>query len=78
MERKIDACWDKIEVVSTDIPEKILTNPEVGDAYSLNVVIDVNDPACTGIGVDFLITMKDKNNQDKLVEAEEMKLVKTE
>lgn len=75
---KIDACWDKIEVVSTDIPEKILTNPEVGDAYSLNVVIDVKDPACTGIGVDFLITMKDKNNQDKLVEAEEMKLVKTE
>jgi starch phosphorylase len=74
----IDAKWDEIEVISTNVTEKATTNPEVGDPYSIDVIIDVKDPACTGIGVDFLLTMKDKKNLDKLVISNEMELVKTE
>ncbi|HOU67751.1 MAG TPA: alpha-glucan family phosphorylase [Paludibacteraceae bacterium] len=74
----IDAKWDEIEVISTNVTEKATTNPEVGDPYSIDAIIDVKDPACTGIGVDFLLTMKDKKNLDKLVISNEMELVKTE
>lgn len=74
----IDANWDMIEVISTKVTEKATINPEVGDSYTIEVVVDVKNPACTGIGIDFLMTMKDKKNQDKLVLSNEMELVKTE
>lgn len=75
---KIDCIWNNIEVVSSQISEKVQFNPEVGDNYEANVVLDVKDPGCKEIGVDFVLTSTDKNNQDNLVESNEMQLVKAE
>lgn len=75
---KIDCIWNNIEVVSAQISEKAQHNPEVGDNYEAEVVLDVKDPGCKDIGVDFVVTATDKNNQDNLVESSEMQLVKAE
>ena len=75
---KIDCIWNNIEVVSTQVNDKVINNPEVGDNYEATVVLDVKDPGCKDIGVDFVLVATDKNNQDNLVESCEMQLVKTE
>ncbi len=75
---KIAAGWDKIEVVSTHMPDKLLTNPEVGDKYLIGVIIDVKDLGDTNIGVDFVSTEKNTNNEDKIEEKKEMELYKVE
>lgn len=75
---KIAEGWDQIEIVSASVSDKLLTNPEVGDSYDAEVVIDTRNLADNGIGVDFVSTEKDANNNDKIDEVKEMKLVKQE
>jgi starch phosphorylase len=74
--KRIAAGWNKIEVVSINTTDKLLTNPEVGDTYKISVVIDVKDLNDTGIGIDVVTTEKDSNNEDKLDEAKPMTLYK--
>ena len=38
---KVAQGWDAIEVLSVEIPEKLIHNPQVGEDYDLNVVLDV-------------------------------------
>lgn len=75
---KIAENWDQIEIVSTSVSDKLLENPEVGDKYDAEVIIDTKALADNGIGVDFVSTEKDNNNNDKIDEVKEMKLVKQE
>jgi starch phosphorylase len=75
---KIAEGWDKIEVVSMDIPEGLLHNPQVSEVYHMNIVIDIKDTNDKGIGVELVVTKPDKNNQFRLHDLEEFKLVKTE
>ncbi len=76
--KKISAGWDKIEVVSVNIPEKQSTNPEVGDKYVFSVILDVKDLNDTHIGIDLITTEKGVNNEDKLKERKEMELYNVE
>ncbi len=75
---KISQAWNEIQVVSVDIPEKLLLNPQVGEDYNLNVVLDVNGLNEKGIGIELVITKYGKNNKELLSDVEELKLVKTE
>jgi len=70
--------WDKIEVVSIDVPEKMIHNPEVGEVNNISIVIDVKDPSEKGIGIELVTTKSGKNNVDVLYNVEELKLVKTD
>lgn len=72
------AGWEAIEVVSVEIPEKLIHNPQVGEDYNLNVVIDVKDAKEKGIGVELVVTKSDANNKETLYDVEELKLVSTE
>lgn len=75
---KIAEHWDQIEIVSATVSDKLIENPEVGDKYVAEVVLDTKSLNDNGIGIDFVSTMKDNNNNDKIDEVKEMKLVKEE
>jgi starch phosphorylase len=75
---KVAKNWDSIQVVSMDVPEKMIHNPEVGEVYNINIVIDVKDINEKGIGLELVATKLSKNNVDTLYNVEEMKLVKTD
>ena len=75
---KVAKNWDSIQVVSLDVPEKMIHNPEVGEVYNINIVIDVKDINEKGIGLELVATKLSKNNVDTLYNVEEMKLVKTD
>ncbi|MEA4935489.1 MAG: alpha-glucan family phosphorylase [Paludibacter sp.] len=75
---KIAAKWDSIEVVSVNIPEKLIHNPHVGEDYPLEVIIGTRDLNDKGIGVELVITKQDKNNKEVLYDVEELQLVRTE
>ncbi|MHB9141477.1 MAG: alpha-glucan family phosphorylase, partial [Paludibacter sp.] len=75
---KMALAWDNIEVLSIDIPEKMIHNPEVGEVNNINIVIDVKDPSEKGIGIELVTTKSGKNNVDVLYNVEELKLVKTD
>ena len=75
---KIAKGWDNIEVTMMDVPEKLIHNPEVGEVYAINIVIDVHEINDKGIGVELVSTKLGKNNVDTLYEVQELKLIKTE
>ena len=75
---KIASGWEQIEVISSSVSEKLLDNPEVGDVYQAEAIIDLKNLGDTGIGVDFVSLEKDKNNNDKIDEVKEMELYKVE
>jgi starch phosphorylase len=75
---KIALGWDSIEVLNVEIPDKLIHNPQVGEDYSLNIVIDTKELNDKSIGVEFVITKLDKNNNDSLHDIEELKVVKSE
>ena len=75
---KIAIGWDNIEVALMDVPEKLIHNPEVGEVYTINIVIDVHEINDKGIGIELVSTKLGKNNVDILYEVQELKLVKTE
>ncbi len=75
---KIHDGWDKIEVLSVNMPDKQLTNPEVGDKYIFGVILDVKDLGDTHIGIDLITTEKGTNNEDLLKDRKELELYKVE
>ncbi len=71
------AGWDSIETVAVELPEKFTLNPQAGEEYDINVVIDVKNDALKGIGVELVAIHTDQNNQDKIRSVNELTLVKT-
>ncbi len=75
---KIAEGWDRIQVLSVDIPDKLLHNPQVGEVYDINIVIDVDGINDKGIGIELVATKLSKTNVDTLYSVDELKVVKTE
>jgi starch phosphorylase len=75
---KIAIGWDRIQVVNMDVPEKLSHNPQVGEEYDINIVIDIDGINDKGIGIELVATKFGKNNVDMLYDVEELKLIKTE
>ena len=75
---KIAQGWDAIEILNIDMPDKMIHNPQVGEDYTINIVIDVKDIKDNGIGIELVATKLGKNNADTLYDVEEFKLIKTE
>lgn len=75
---KVAAGWDQIEVLSLEVPDKMVHHPQVGEIYPINIVIDVHAINDKGLGIELVTTRQDKNNVDSLYSVEELKLVKTE
>ncbi len=75
---KVSSNWDKIKVVTLDVPEKLIHNPRIGEMYNINIVIDVDGLNDKGIGIELVATKSGKNNVDMLYDVEELQLVKTE
>ena len=74
---KVAANWDQIEIVSTSISDKLLSNAEVGDKYTVEVVIDTKNLNDKGIGVDF-VTIQKVDNVEKIDEVKDMEQYKSE
>ena len=70
--------WEQIEIQQVEIPDTLLHHPQVGEDYTLNVVVDVKDAAYKGVGVELVVTKLDASNKDSLYDVEELKLVKTD
>ena len=70
--------WNNIEVVSVSTTEKFITNPQVGENYEANVVIDTKMNNEKNIGIEMVTISTDRNNVDHFFKASEMNLVKTE
>jgi len=75
---KVARGWDSIEIVSVQVPDKMIHNPQVGEAYDINIVIDTKSIDDKGIGIELVATQLGKNNVDILYNVEELKVVKTE
>lgn len=75
---KVADGWDKIQIVSMDIPENLIHNPQAGETYSINITIDVNGINDNGIGIELVTTKLGVNNVDTLFDVEELKLVKSD
>jgi glycogen phosphorylase len=75
---KIAQGWDAIEILNIDMPDKMIHNPQVGEDYAINIVVDVKDIKDNGIGIELVATKLGKNNADTLYDVEEFKLIKTE
>jgi starch phosphorylase len=56
----------------------LIHNPEVGELYDINIVVDINGINDKGIGIELVATKLGKNNVDTLYDVVEMKLVNTE
>lgn len=75
---KVAKGWDSIEIISVQVPDKMIHNPQVGEAYDINIVIDTKSIDDKGIGIELVATKLGKNNVDILYNVEELKVVKTE
>lgn len=75
---KVSFSWDNIEVVSMDLPDKLIHNPQVGEDYNISVVIDVKQAVEKGVGIELLAIKIDANNQQFIADIDELALVKTE
>lgn len=75
---KIAGGWERIQIATMDVPEKLLHNPQVGEVYNINIVIDIDGINDKGIGIELVATQLDKNNVDMLYDVEELRLVKNE
>ncbi len=75
---KIAAGWDNITIEQANIPEKLLTNPEVGDKNQFDVILNVNGLGDNGIGVDIVISNKNEKGYDKIYKVVEMEMYKQE
>jgi len=75
---KIASGWDRIQIETMDVPEKLIHNPQVGEVYNINIVIDIDGINDKGIGIELVATQLGKNNVDMLYDVEELKLVKNE
>jgi len=78
--RRVAAGWDKIEVVSVDMPDIAKKELGVGDTYVVNVVLDKKDLQDVKIGLEMVYTEGAVDNPDniKMISEEAFKLVKEE
>jgi len=74
----LSAGWNNIQIISVETTDKYVTNPQVGESYEVNIVIDTNMPNEKSIGIEMVTVSTDKNNIDHFFEAQEMNLVKVE
>ncbi len=74
---KVAGLWDKIEVSSLSIPEKMKTAPQVGEDYAITAEIDTKDASETGIGLELVVTYQDTKNVTRIYEVEEFKVENT-
>ncbi len=70
--------WERIEIISENIPEEFMVNPQVGRTYKLEITIDTHELTDRGIGIELVATKPDKQNNDVLYNVEEFKLVHAE
>lgn len=75
---KIAAGWNNVEVVSVDIPEGLIHNPQVGEDYNINIVIDTKGIDDKGFGIELVSTKTDPSNKTVLCDVQELELVKSE
>jgi starch phosphorylase len=75
---KMVAGWDAIEVTSVNLPEKVYINPEVGESYDMDIVLDVKSLDSKSVGVELVITTVDKTGRTKVGELVELNLIKTD
>ncbi|NPA35716.1 MAG: alpha-glucan family phosphorylase [Chlorobi bacterium] len=75
--RRVAAGWDKIEVVSVEIPDIAKKELGVGDDYVINVVLDKKDLKDIEIGLEMVFTEGNTDNPDdiKMISAEPFELV---
>ena len=78
--RRVAANWDKIEVLSVDMPDIAKKELGVGDRYVVNVVLDKKDLKDVEIGLEMVFTEGSIENPDdiRMISAEPFKLVKEE
>lgn len=70
--------WDTIEVLSLDIPEKMIHESQVGEDYELKAVIDTKGIIGNGIGLELVVTSQNEKNITRIDEIEEFELVTSE
>lgn len=75
---KIALGWNAINVVKIDVPEKLYHQPQVGDTYTINIVLDVRSVADKGVGIELVATKSGQKNQDILHEVEEFRLINSD
>jgi starch phosphorylase len=69
---KFASQWDNIEIVSIDMPDKLIHNPQAGENYELNVIIDTKSLNDNGIGVELVVTGTGKDNKNELYDVDEL------
>jgi starch phosphorylase len=70
--------WDAIEVLSLNIPEKMIHESQVGEDYELKAVIDTKGIIGNGIGLELVVTSQNEKNITRIDEIEEFELVTSE
>lgn len=75
---KMSAGWDHIELVELSVPEQLRQSPTVNADYQLNAIIDVKTPDCKAVGVELVMTYRDAQNIEQILDTEEFNLVRTE
>jgi starch phosphorylase len=74
---KVAAGWDRIEIVSAPTPDA--NQFVVGKPFKFEICIDTKEINENCIGIDFVCTERDANNQDKIRDVvKEFKMVKQE
>jgi starch phosphorylase len=76
--QKIASGWDAIEVVSIDMPDGFIHNPQVGEDYKIGLVLDTKNLNDKGIGIELISIRKSRTNIEKLDNIQEFELVRAE
>jgi len=78
--RHVAAGWDKVEVISVDMPDIAKKELGVGDKYVVNVVLDKKELKDVKIGLEMVFTEGSVDNPDdiRMISAEPFKLEKEE
>lgn len=74
--QKVSDLWDGIEVKTLSIPDKMISDPQVGVDYKISAEIDTKDASETGIGLELVVTYQDAKNSTRIYEVEEFELEK--
>lgn len=74
--QQMASAWDRIEIVSVDIPDELQAHPTVSEQYVIRVAVDRKD-APSPLGVEFVV-MNQNDPKHQLQEVKEMTIVKEE
>ena len=70
--------WENLLVLTVETPENFIHNPQAGENYPLDVVLDVDGLKDNGISVELVVTNIGKDNALQLYDTKELQLVKQE